>query len=321
MAAISGCLCLFLTLWMAGSKRPAVPWTVASDPWWGTQEAFEIKRAGERLRGALLQFHCWAALDAFLEARDLAACIGEPFGLSVSAVNLSSLYLQSWDIASALRAAEEGVSNSEEIRPRKSRKDACPLVAANVEEWRIFRSFMETAPEARRTGDARLATESFQAAELNRAANLPESQASAAWRGKLPSEYWQDLAKLHAEPSKNGHGDGPGASAGIRSGNQLARTETETKAGLGSLTNKFPNKFENFHGRTSLIHFHLGLRKSELFLEVVFRGTRVVLVGSDSNDAEHALAAGCEGDPGRGQTVSRGSTSRRRSGQKIQEDW
>src|SRR5580658_4483113 len=120
MVTISRCLCLFLTLWMAGSKRPAVPWTVASDPWWGTQEAFEIKRAGERLRGArdlagaeavarraydsarqrhndgaafvyvtamgaaqLLQFHYRSALDAFLEARELAARTGDPFALSV----------------------------------------------------------------------------------------------------------------------------------------------------------------------------------------------------------------------------------------------
>src|ERR1700691_1642394 len=112
MATISRCLCLFLTLWMAGSKRPAVPWTVASDPWWGTQETFEIKRAGERLRctrdfagaealdrcasdrarqrhddraafayvtamGAarLLQFHFRSPLNASLEASGLAACI------------------------------------------------------------------------------------------------------------------------------------------------------------------------------------------------------------------------------------------------------
>ena len=156
MVTISRCLCLFLTLWMAGSRRPAVLRTVASDPWWGTQEAFEIKRAGERLRGArdfagaealdrraydlarqrhddgaafvyvtamgaarLLQFHYRAALDAFLEARDLAARIGDPFALSVSSVNLSSLYLQTWDIDSAVRAAEDGVSNSEDIRSRK----------------------------------------------------------------------------------------------------------------------------------------------------------------------------------------------------------
>src|SRR5277367_2100269 len=52
MATLSRCLCLFLTLWMAGSRRPAVPRTVASDPWWGTQEALEIRRSAEQLRGA-----------------------------------------------------------------------------------------------------------------------------------------------------------------------------------------------------------------------------------------------------------------------------
>jgi CHAT domain-containing protein len=514
MATISRCLCLFLTLWMAGSKRPAVPWTVASDPWWGTQEAFEIKRAGERLRGArdfagaealdrraydsarqrhdggaafvyvtaigaacLLQFHYRSALNAFLEARDLAARIGDPFALSVSAVNLSSLYLQTWDIDSAVRAAEDGISNSKNVRPRKDdgahhggeragsalntsfrlplllqlgrlhqmlgddraagffeeaieearvqgdiaqesrawdvlgeeqmrlanagrvdldgnaqdspegnfanpegnfanpqgnfvnadalrlaehhfdeafrlrlvgdradlgfsyarlgalklaqrdldpagrltdralaveakgeaglpryllthqrgeirlargdtagalkdfaaaadqaglwRREVLPapgsLVAANIElEKRIFRSFTETAAqEALRTGDARLAAESFQAVEQNRAASLRESQAlAAAWRGKLPPEYWQNLAELHAEQSQNVPGDGL---AGIRSRQlQLALTEMEAKAGLGFLT----NKFENFRGRTSLIHFQHGLSKSELFLSV-----------------------------------------------------
>jgi hypothetical protein len=230
MATISRCLCLFLTLWMAGSKRPAVPWTVASDPWWGTQEAFEIKRAGERLRGArdfagaeaidrsaydfarqrhddgaafvnvtaigaarLFQFHYRSALNAFLEVRDLAARIGDPFALSIR-------------------------------------------------------------------------------------------------YGQL----------------------------------QLALTEMEAKAGLGSLTNKFANKFENFRGRTSLIHFQQGLSKSELLLKRVSRvsrGTRVMPVGGDSNDAEHASAAGGEGDPERGQAVSRGGTSRRRSGRKIKGEW
>jgi len=504
MATISRCLCLFLTLWIAGSKRPVVPWTVASDPWWGTQEAFEIKRAGERLRGArdfagaealdhraydlarqrhddgaafvyatamgaarLLQFHYRAALNAFLEARDLAARIGDPYALSVSAVNLSSLYLQTWDIDSALRAAEEGVSNSEKIPPRKSRKgggehpesalntsfrlplllqlgrlhqmlgddraagffeqaieearaqgdvaqearawdvlgeerlrrvnagrldlhavdlqdgdlhangrdlpdfsddlrlaeqhfneafrlrllgyradlgfsyarlgalklaqreldpagrftdralaaeakgeaglpryllthqrgeirlaggdtagalndfaaaadqaglwrrEVLPapgsLVAANVElEKRIFRSFTETAAEAAlNTGDAQLAAESFQAVEQNRAASLRESQTlAAAWRGKLPPEYWQNLAELRTEQARNipafGH-------ANTRTGAlQLALTEMEAKAGLGS----FANKFENFHGRTSLIHFQQGLSKSQLVLSV-----------------------------------------------------
>jgi CHAT domain-containing protein len=495
MATISRCLCLFLTLWMAGSKRPAVPWTVATDPWWGTQEALEIKRTVERLRGArdfagaeavdrrgydlarlrhddcasfsfltgigaarLFQFHYRAALDAFLGARALAQRCGDPYAVGVSAVNLSSLYLQTWDIDSAVRAAEGGITNSEkagwsgarapntsfrlplllqlgrlhqmlgddraagffeqaieearaqgdiaqealawdflgeerlrvanadhgqlgsngpnvpdyspadssdlhlaehdfneafrlrllgyraalassyanlgalklaqkefdsagrftdlalaaeaggksswpryllthqrgEIRARGDiagalhdfaaaadqaglwRREVLPargsLVAANVElEKRIFQSFTETAAEeALRTGDARLAAESFQAAELNRAESLRESQAlAAAWRGKLPPEYWQNLAELRAEQAKNVHPDGLGGSAGSRSGHlQLALTEMEAKAGLGSLTNKFPNKFENFHGRTSLIHFQQGLSKSQLFLSV-----------------------------------------------------
>ena len=501
MVTISRCLCLFLTLWIAGSTRPAVRWTVASDPWWGTQEALEIKRSVERLRGArdfggaeavdrrgydlarlrhddcasfsfltgigaarLFQFHYRAALDAFLEARDMAQRCGDPYARGVSGVNLSSLYLQTWDIDSAVRAAEVGIANSEkagstgasapntsfrlplllqlgrlhqmlgddraagffeqaieearaqgdiaqearawdvlgeeqmrlfnsgqaagqaadlqamgrnspegnsgnpdnlrlaehhfneafrlrllgdradlgfsyarlgalklaqreldpagrftdhalaaeakgeaglpryllthqrgEIRLARGdtagalndfaaaadqaglwRREVLPapgsLVAANVElEKRIFRSFTETAAEeALRTGDARLATESFQAAEQNRAASLRESQAlAAAWRGKLPPEYWQNLAELRAEQFNNGDGNGRGAGAEIRSGHlQLAVTEMEARAGLGSPTSKFENKLENFHGRTSLIHFQQGLSNSQLFLSL-----------------------------------------------------
>jgi CHAT domain-containing protein len=498
MATITRCLCLFLTLWMAGSKRPAVPWTVASDPWWGTEEALEIKRSVERLRGArdfagaeavdrrgydlarlrhddcasfsfltgigaarLFEFRYRAALDAFLGARDMAQRCGDPYAAGVSGVNLSSLYLQTWDIDSAVRAAEVGIANSKNARrsgakapntsfrlplllqlgrlhqmlgddraagffeqaieearaqgdiaqearawdvlgeerlrlanagrvdlqadePQGSgqdfparnssdlhlaehhfnqafrlrllgdradlgfsyarlgalklaqreldpagqftdralaaeakgeaglpryllthqrgeirlalgdtvgalhdfaaaadqarlwRREVLPapgsLVAANVElEKRIFQSFTETAAEeGLRTGDARLAAESFRAVELNRAESLRESQALAAvWRGKLPPEYWQNLAELRAEWSKTGHGDGPGGSSSGRSEQlQLELTEMEAQAGLGSLTNKFANKFENFHGRTSLIHFQQGLSKSELFLSV-----------------------------------------------------
>src|SRR5580700_5659038 len=108
MVTISRCLCLFLTLWMAGSKRPAVPWTVASDPWWGTQETFEIKRAGERFRGAR-GFAGAEVLDrraynracqrhddcaAFLHVTAIEALLLE-FHYR-SAVNLSNLYEQTY---------------------------------------------------------------------------------------------------------------------------------------------------------------------------------------------------------------------------------
>ena len=52
MATWTGCLCLILTLWMAGSGRPAIDRTVASDPWWGTKEAHEIKSLAEGYRAA-----------------------------------------------------------------------------------------------------------------------------------------------------------------------------------------------------------------------------------------------------------------------------
>jgi CHAT domain-containing protein len=457
MARFVWCLCLILTLLIAGSRRPVVARTLDSDPWWGTEEAVEIQHAAEHFRAVrnfsaaeavdrrgyelararrddagaskfliaigvarLYQFQYGAALEAYLQARDLAERAGDGVTQGIIAVNLSSLYLQTWDIESALVAAEEGIQRSEALsrasfrlplllqlgrlhqvrgdgraaefytnaveearaqtrglaadiaqearawdllgeerlregsaaraeldfteafrlrlkgfpadlpfsyarlgaaklalgewdtaerftnralaaeansqgglprhllvhqrgeilrargNPQAALQDftdaidlaglwrakvpaaRSSLVAANEElEKRVFRSFIEmAAEEAMRTGDPRLAMESFQAAELNRAASLRQSMAFARdWRDKLPKEYWRTLAELRAEEFQN-------APVARTSPLKLALTEMEVKAGPHDSS----NESENFRGRTSLIHFQRGLSKSELFL-------------------------------------------------------
>ncbi len=147
MATWGGCLCLILTLWMAGSGRPAIDRTVASDPWWGTKEARDIETLADGYRAArdfaaveavdqrgyqrslqrrddraafayltgmgaarLLQHRYRDAFEVLLRARQIALRLGDRASVAAVAVNLSSLYLQTWDLESALRAAEEGLS-------------------------------------------------------------------------------------------------------------------------------------------------------------------------------------------------------------------
>ncbi len=149
MAALPRCLCLILTLWMVGSRPPATIriGSTDSDPWWGTKEAREIRQAAERFRaarnfaaaeaadqhgldlarqrhddraafvylasigaGRLLQSQYRSALEVLLEARDLAERANNATELGAIAVNLSSLYLQVWDVDSARRIAEEGLA-------------------------------------------------------------------------------------------------------------------------------------------------------------------------------------------------------------------
>jgi len=147
MAAFGRSLCLILTLWMAGSSPPTVipPRSPDSSPWWDQAslkiqtnalrlrkagdfraadalylEGFrEAVRRGDRLASVrylmsaggceLLALQYRAALASFLRARDLATKAGDHADLGAIAVNLSSLYLEMWDLSSATRSAEEGL--------------------------------------------------------------------------------------------------------------------------------------------------------------------------------------------------------------------
>ncbi len=147
MAAFGRCLCLILTLWMAGSRSPTVipPRSPDSSPWWDQaslkiqQDALRLRKAGDfraadalylegyreavrrgdRLASVrylmsaggceLLALQYRAALGSFLHARDLATTVEDHADLGAIAVNLSSLYLEMWDLSSANRVAEEGL--------------------------------------------------------------------------------------------------------------------------------------------------------------------------------------------------------------------
>ena len=148
MATIPRWFCLGLTLWMVGLRPAAATRTgsIATSPWWGTKEAQQINRTAERLRGAgnfpaaeslyqkgyqrALRLHdrlasirmlssigaarledrrYRAALPPLLEARKLAKSSGALLELGAVDGNLSSLYLQVWDVDSALAMAEEGL--------------------------------------------------------------------------------------------------------------------------------------------------------------------------------------------------------------------
>ena len=147
MAAFGRSLCLILTLWMAGSSPPTVipPRSPDSSPWWDQaslkiqQDALRLRKAGDFRRAdalyqegyreamrrgdrlasvrylmsaggcELLAFQYRAALASFLRARDLATAAEDHADLGAIAVNLSSLYLEMWDLPSANRAAEEGL--------------------------------------------------------------------------------------------------------------------------------------------------------------------------------------------------------------------
>jgi CHAT domain-containing protein len=128
------------------------------------------------------------------------------------------------------------------------------LIAANEElEGRVFSSFIEAAAgEAFRTGSQHWAAESFEAAELNRAASLRESRVLAdSWHRRVPPEYWETRARLEKQPSRE-------ESRRLR----LELAEMEAKAGLGfSAKNS-----EIFRDQTSLIHFQHGLSSSEVLL-------------------------------------------------------
>ncbi len=148
MARLAMSLCLVLTLLSAGSRpstgiRTGSP---GSSPWWdqGSRQlqyrALDLRKAGDyraaeqlyqqgyeeaRRRGdriaevrfldsiagcMLVRLEYRAALAKLLEARDLALAIGDRGDLGSIGVNLSTVYLQVWDLDAAFRAAEDGIA-------------------------------------------------------------------------------------------------------------------------------------------------------------------------------------------------------------------
>ncbi len=146
MATVSRCFYLILALVMVGSRpMPAIrngPYDLSPRP--PVKEVMSILQAAQRCREAgdftgaeklylqgyakgiahgdsraavraltsaancrVAQFNYRAALQAYLQAKDLATSIGDRLDLGGLEVNLSDLYEQVWDFDSALRAANE----------------------------------------------------------------------------------------------------------------------------------------------------------------------------------------------------------------------
>jgi CHAT domain-containing protein len=154
MATCRRGLCLILTLWMVGSRsatavRTGLPdssplwdqdprklqknalWLRESGDFASAESLYrqgyqESVRLGDKLAAVrylmsvggcqLLTFHYRGALSVYLQARDLAASIGDRADLGAIAVNLSSVYLQVWDLEAALRTAEDGLTQAQTLR-------------------------------------------------------------------------------------------------------------------------------------------------------------------------------------------------------------
>jgi len=147
MATFDRCLCVILTLWMVWQSPSPPIRSEAPDfgRWWGTPESREIARKADKARreGDLASAESFykagyedalhrhderaavtylngiaacrltglryrAALETLIEAKRRAKQIKDRVALGAIAVNLSSVYFQVYDFASARREAEEG---------------------------------------------------------------------------------------------------------------------------------------------------------------------------------------------------------------------
>ena len=201
-----------------------------------------------------------------------ASAIGE-MHLEGSAVSSRNLLLQRGLIAQArgntdaalldFEAAARSAEHWRQAIPPLSRSS---LAAADTEaDRKVFATFIEAAArKGLATDDAKWIRKALMAAERNRAASLRQSAALAeVWRRKLPSKYWQTLAQLRTEETRQVQAEGVGAQENaVVERLHLALTEMEATAGLGYS----PNKIENFSSERSLSLFQKGLRESELFL-------------------------------------------------------
>lgn len=129
-------------------------------------------------------------------------------------------------------------------------------------EDRVYREFIRTAALLyRRTGDSRLAAESFRAEEENRAQSLQESRAARArLLDRLGPEYAETLARLGAVEVRTLDGSTRAETEARELRLRLA--EMENAADLQSAV----RRGESFRTQNSLNHFQYGLSKSDLVL-------------------------------------------------------
>jgi len=173
---------------------------------------------------------------------------------------LGRILLDEDRVPEALLAMEAAVGQAQ--RWRVGIAPALPSLDGATTELgaRIFDGFVEAAANyGIQTRNQRWITESFQAAELNRALNFQGGSQLAEQRA-LPLEYQETLSKLQAEETRQ-------FQSGSRESTSLGRlqmrlTEMEGRAGLNSSL----IQDENFPSSDSLTHFRQRLRDSEILL-------------------------------------------------------
>lgn len=151
----------------------------------------------------------------------------------------------------ALREFETASAAAERWRSAVPPAARSLLTAADTQtDRRVLRSFVEAAAEQTiAAGDPVWAERAFLALERNRAASLRQSAAlSDVWRKSLPADYWEALALLRRDSS--------------REDLHLKLVEMESAAGLGTSL----EVLDGFTRHPSLQAFQRSLRPEELFL-------------------------------------------------------
>lgn len=196
--ALSRCLCLTLIVWMLGSRPSAGIRTGSPEPgrWWGTPKAQRIRgvarelydagnfaaaeplylrayglarRAGDQVGAARMlmsvggarfaAYHYRGALTAYLDAERSALLAGDLADAAAVEANLASLYLELWDIDSAVRSSEQARAKCAFLqRPYFEAQLLVQLgrVHALLGDGQADRFYAEGVEAARRDGNVRV---------------------------------------------------------------------------------------------------------------------------------------------------------------------
>ncbi len=165
-------------------------------------------------------------------------------------------------LAAALDDFRTAIDYARQWRGEVLPADAFLTEANAALEERVYRDFVRTAAALyRRTGEQRLAEESFRIEEENRAASLRQSRAARSQLlDRLGSEYGESLARLRSFETQALRGSTRAETEAQRLLVKLA--EMESAAGLHPAM----NRAENFRTQNSLNHCRDGLSKSDLVL-------------------------------------------------------
>jgi CHAT domain-containing protein len=142
-------------------------------------------------------------------------------------------------------------------------------VSSEVRLQQIYSSYIEAGNRLYfATHNAKLARETFRAAEENRAASLRALvRARGDWHDALPSEYWQTLAQFHAAEVALLRGETSALREQMRQ-LRLTLLEIESKAGWNgdvSTDELLDRTQKSLPTNTALLSFHLAGRQSFLW--------------------------------------------------------